>query len=241
MKKIIAEAIDDRFGYLYSEAMKSFDHNFKIGEAIKVEGDYRTWNFPTEEPSIPIPESYLVGQIYLINRMTLNPEWTSEGITKSGNWHVRFELKDRGQTLDNAGATITMTRLANNPVNGNEILENVRLDHLYSLRSNGFGIELYRMNGNVSFLSAEQAIGDIKVTVKNGPHNLDEGQDVANLKLLDYLDVSNAKGTVSASWVEKPDTSKVGEQKGKSKLLIQSLPERQSLMCHSMSNLVHYE
>lgn len=218
VKKIIAEAIDDRFGYLYSEAMKSFDHNFKIGEAIKVEGDYRTWNFPTEEPSIPIPESYLVGQIYLINRMTLNPEWTSEGITKSGNWHVRFELKDRGQTLDNAGATITMTRLANNPVNGNEILENVRLDHLYSLRSNGFGIELYRMNGNVSFLSAEQAIGDIKVTVKNGPHNLDEGQDVANLKLLDYLDVSNAKGTVSASWVEKPDTSKVGEQKGKVKV-----------------------
>lgn len=218
VKKIIAEAIDDRFGYLYSEAMKSFDHNFKIGEAIKVEGDYRTWNFPTEEPSIPIPESYLVGQIYLINRMTLNPEWTSEGITKSGNWHVRFELKDRGQTLDNAGATITMTRLANNPVNGNEILENVRLDHLYSLRSNGFGIELYRMNGNVSFLSAEQAIGDIKVTVKNGSHNLDEGQDVANLKLLDYLDVSNAKGTVSASWVEKPDTSKVGEQKGKVKV-----------------------
>lgn len=218
VKKIIAEAIDDRFGYLYSEAMTSFDHNFKIGEAIKVEGDYRTWNFPTEEPSIPIPESYLVGQIYLINRMTLNPEWTSEGITKSGNWHVRFELKDRGQTLDNAGATITMTRLANNPVNGNEILENVRLDHLYSLRSNGFGIELYRMNGNVSFLSAEQAIGDIKVTVKNGPHNLDEGQDVANLKLLDYLDVSNAKGTVSASWVEKPDTSKVGEQKGKVKV-----------------------
>ncbi len=218
VKKIIAEAIDDRFGYLYSEAMKSFDHNFKIGEAIKVEGDYRTWNFPTEEPSIPIPESYLVGQIYLINRMTLNPEWTSEGITKSGNWHVRFELKDRGQTLDNAGATVTMTRLANNPVNGNEILENVRLDHLYSLRSNGFGIELYRMNGNVSFLSAEQAIGGIKVTVKNGPHNLDEGQDVANLKLLDYLDVSNAKGTVSASWAEKPDTSKVGEQKGKVKV-----------------------
>ncbi|OBS61282.1 hypothetical protein AX758_04915 [Enterococcus mundtii] len=218
VKKIIAEAIDDRFGYLYSEAMKSFDHNFKIGEAIKVEGDYRTWNFPTEEPSIPIPESYLVGQIYLINRMTLNPEWTSEGITRSGNWHVRFELKDRGQILDNAGATVTITRLANNPVNGNEILENVRLDHLYSLRSNGFGIELYRMNGNVSFLSAEQAIGDIKVTVKNGPHNLDEGQDVANLKLLDYLDVSNAKGTVSASWVEKPDTSKVGEQKGKVKV-----------------------
>lgn len=218
VKKIISDGINERFGYLYSEAMKSYDHEFKIGEVIKLEGDYRTWHFQTEEPALPLPGSYLVGQIYLINRINLNTQWVSEGITKSGNWHVHFELSNRGTVLNDDKATITMTRLANNSVNGNELLENVRLDHAYSLMSNGFGIELYKKNGNVSFLSAEQALGDIEVTVKNGPHNLDEGQNVNNLELLSYLDVKNAKGTVAANWVEKPDTAKVGEQKGKVKV-----------------------
>ncbi|PTO40271.1 cell wall protein [Enterococcus mundtii] len=215
-KDIIEQGVKDRFGYLYSESMKNFNHNFRIGEVIQVEGPYRVWNFQTEEPGLGIPGDYLFNKlIYLIGFDKLNTVDSSEGVTKSGNWHVLFKLRDNyNNPMDNT-VDITMTRLANNPVGDDEVIENIRLDYIYSL---GTGYKLYKMDGNISFLSADKAIGDIKVTIKNGQHNLDEGQDVTNLKLLDYLDVSNARGTVSASWAEKPDTSKVGEQKGKVKV-----------------------
>lgn len=213
--QIIEQGVKERFNYIYSEIMKTYNHKFTVGEVIQVEGPYRVWNFQKEEPGLGIPGDYLTNQlIYLIAFDKLNNVSTSEGTTKSGNWHVRFHLRESSNPLDNT-VDITMTRLANNPVAGNEVIEDIRLDHIYSM---GNGYKLYPMNGSVSFTSADEAIGDIKVTVKNGPHNLDEGQDVTNLQLLDYLNVSNEKGTVSASWVEKPDTAKVGEQKGKVKV-----------------------
>ncbi|PQF21665.1 hypothetical protein [Enterococcus mundtii] len=136
--------------------------------------------------------------------------WTQVD-SDSGNWRMRFY--STMQSYSKIDLNVKFTRLKYGSISGNEVFAFPRVGFVYSPTSNidSFRSFLMAAKLEVRLPTAEEEIGKIEATAKEGTHKLMQNtQSIPNPET--YLDVKNTRGKVEYSWKTAPDTTKVGKQ-----------------------------
>ncbi|EGP5166571.1 LPXTG cell wall anchor domain-containing protein [Enterococcus faecium] len=193
--------------YRLNEAMKKHNHSFVNGEMIEIHF------VPTVDDIFNTPEG--IRPSFPSNALHNNTVviWPNGGVTidnsisytESGNW--RYELSTRGGA--NATQSMTLTRIGNQQNLGTETM-GIWIGLWLSFNSSG--ADYAESVKTINFLSAAQAMGDIKVEAKTGPHSLWENDALPDPSDYVTIDRSNVKWDLKTEWETPPRMGIVGTQ-----------------------------
>lgn len=193
--------------YRLNEAMKKHNHSFVNGEMIEIHF------VPTVDDIFNTPEG--IRPSFPSNALHNNTVviWPNGGVTidnsisytESGNW--RYELSTRGGA--NATQSMTLTRIGNQQNLGTETM-GIWIGLWLSFNSSG--ADYAESVKTINFLSAAQAMGDIKVEAKTGPHSLWENDALPDPSDYVTIDRSNVKWDLKTEWETPPRMDTIGTQ-----------------------------
>lgn len=193
--------------YRLNEAMKKHNHSFVNGEMIEIHF------VPTVDDIFNTPEG--IRPNFPSNALHNNTVviWPNGGVTidnsisytESGNW--RYELSTSGGA--NATQSMTLTRIGNQQNLGTETM-GIWIGLWLSFNSSG--VDYAESVKTINFLSAAQAMGDIKVEAKTGPHSLWENDALPDPSDYVTIDRSNVKWDLKTEWETPPRMDIVGTQ-----------------------------
>lgn len=218
-KKIIEDGVTRRFSYILSDYMKKQTHKFDIGESFVSREEYTPFfDFTTGPIVLPIPPGTISTLVMFSEYKSTNSERIYTATTESGNWHIRL-IVNAAAYLNPPVFTIFLTRMANNPVEGEEVFKNFPIPHYYVDVPAWKDIKNETFTSDVSFTSAAQVLGEIKVTIKSGSHSLWDNEPIPNpSNYIDKINQSNVIGDLKTEWETPPDMHKIGEQQTKIKI-----------------------
>lgn len=201
-------AVIRRMEYIISEAMKNHDHTFQVGERITVTDQLVGWAFaegPVVGPAIPIT-AIPSGRISFFYNPISDFVYTTNRSTASGNWTLTF----RGNTGLDRPLVIELTRNANNPITGNEVFPNYRTAYGHDFADGSRKMYEYELVLNMP--SATEAMGELGVEAKDGPHYLWIGNDLPDPSSYVEIDQSNVKWDLKTEWEVPPRMFVAGPQ-----------------------------
>lgn len=192
--------------YRLNEAMKKHNHSFTNGEMIEIHF------LPQIEDIFNMPEGIrpnFPSNALHNNTVIIWPHGVTNDVqssyTESGNW--RYDLSVRGTAWDTQ--SMTLTRIGNQQNLGTETME-IRL--ILALRFDSSGPVSTNSIKTINFLSAAQAMGELGVEAKDGPHYLWIGNDLPDPSSYVEIDQSNVKWDLKTEWEIPPRMFTAGTQ-----------------------------
>lgn len=191
--------------YRLNEAMKKHNHSFINGEMIEIRF------VPSMEDIFNMPEgirpNFPTNALYGNNAYMVPHGVSSESssYTESGNW--RYNFSSRGGVSETQ--SMVLTRIGNQQNLGTETME---LSIVVWLNFSSSGGDSAVSRKTINFLSAAQAMGDIKVEAKAGTHNLWQGDAVPDPADYVTIDTSNVKWDLKTEWETPPRMNIIGAQ-----------------------------